>query len=216
MFINCSDHYRLLLLQRNYGMFKTLVRRIKGVWQLAFSLGSSGGRQPGAHLYLIWHSQSMLCHSQSWYSVQPKGSNFNSTAESQSVLSPRSADGVGLSMVEYVLASSPGGQELDAQIIKAGFVSLNTTLFVIFILTIEGFGGKGALGFLLVKNAPNFACSFVYVCQTMFCMFFPWSLHRFRDITYAKNPVFVVTSAREHKDGNFTSNPAKLLIFRNM
>ena len=53
-----------------------------------------------------------------------KGSNFNSTAESQSVLSPRSADGVGLSMVEYVLASSPGGQELDAQIIKAGFVSL--------------------------------------------------------------------------------------------
>ena len=26
-------------------------------------------------------------------------------------------------MVEYVLASSPGGQELDAQIIKAGFVS---------------------------------------------------------------------------------------------
>ena len=25
------DHYRLLLLQRNYGMFKTLARRIKGV-----------------------------------------------------------------------------------------------------------------------------------------------------------------------------------------
>ena len=52
-----------------------------------------------------------------------KGGNFNTGSESQSVLSPRSADGVGLSMVEYVLASSPGGQELDAQIIKAGFVS---------------------------------------------------------------------------------------------
>ena len=53
-----------------------------------------------------------------------KGANFNSASETQSVLSPRSADGVGLSMVEYVLASSPGGQELDAQIIKAGFVSI--------------------------------------------------------------------------------------------
>lgn len=53
-----------------------------------------------------------------------KGGNFNTPSESQSVLSPRSADGVGLSMVEYVLASSPGGQELDAQIIKAGFVSI--------------------------------------------------------------------------------------------
>lgn len=58
-----------------------------------------------------------------------KGGNFNTGSESQSVLSPRSADGVGLSMVEYVLASSPGGQELDAQIIKAGFVSF---LFVSF------------------------------------------------------------------------------------
>ena len=41
-----------------------------------------------------------------------------------------------------------------------------------------------------VKNVPNFACSFVYVCQTMFCMFFPWSLLRFRDITYAKKHIF--------------------------
>lgn len=56
-----------------------------------------------------------------------KGGNFNNPSESQSVLSPRSADGVGLSMVEYVLASSPGGQELDAQIIKAGFVC-NTSI----------------------------------------------------------------------------------------
>lgn len=47
---------------------------------------------------------------------------YNNT-ELHGVLSPRSADGVGLSMVEYVLASSPGGQELDAQIIKSGFVS---------------------------------------------------------------------------------------------
>lgn len=50
-----------------------------------------------------------------------KGGNFNTTTESQNVLSPRSADGVGLSMVEYVLASSPGGQELDTQIMKPGF-----------------------------------------------------------------------------------------------
>ena len=27
---------------------------------------------------------------------------------------------------------------------------------------------------------------------------------RFQDITYAKKPVFVVTSARDRKDGNFT------------
>ena len=53
-----------------------------------------------------------------------KGGNFNTTTESQNVLSPRSADGVGLSMVEYVLASSPGGQELDTQIMKPGFVSM--------------------------------------------------------------------------------------------
>ena len=53
-----------------------------------------------------------------------KGGNYN-TPESHSVLSPRSADGLGYSMVEYVLASSPGGQELDSQMacIKAGFVS---------------------------------------------------------------------------------------------
>ena len=30
-----------------------------------------------------------------------------------------------------------------------------------------------------------------------------------RDITYAKKPVFVVSSARDWKDGNFTYNPAK-------
>ena len=41
-----------------------------------------------------------------------------------------------------------------------------------------------------VKNAPNFACSFVYVCQTMFCMFFPWSLLSFWNITYAKKHIF--------------------------
>ena len=54
----------------------------------------------------------------------PKGGSYNNP-ESHSILSPRSADGLGYSMVEYVLASSPGGQELDAQMacIKAGFVS---------------------------------------------------------------------------------------------
>ena len=39
---------------------------------------------------------------------------------------------------------------------------------------IEGFGGKRALAFLLksVRNAPNFAYSFGYVGQAMFCTFF--------------------------------------------
>ncbi|XP_020908481.2 pumilio homolog 2 [Exaiptasia diaphana] len=54
------------------------------------------------------------------HSVKRGAYNSNSS-ELHGVLSPRSADGVGLSMVEYVLASSPGGQELDAQMIKSGF-----------------------------------------------------------------------------------------------
>lgn len=55
-------------------------------------------------------------------SVKPGAYNSNNS-DLHGVLSPRSADGVGLSMVEYVLASSPGGQELDSQMIK-GFVSI--------------------------------------------------------------------------------------------
>ena len=45
------------------------------------------------------------------------------------------------------------------------------------VLVIERFGGKRVLGFLLktelCQKAPNFACNFVYLGQTMFCMFFP-------------------------------------------
>ena len=50
--------------------------------------------------------------------------------------------------------------------------SANERIYIFWKCLIEGFGGK--VNF--VKNAPNFACSFVSVCQTMFCMFFPWSL----------------------------------------
>ena len=62
-------------------------------------------------------------------------------------------------------------------------------------------------------NKKKFHRAVFEMCQTLFCMFFPWTLHRFRDITYAKNPVFVVMSARDHKDGNFTSNPANYWSF---
>ncbi|EDO42806.1 predicted protein, partial [Nematostella vectensis] len=54
--------------------------------------------------------------------VKPGAYNGNNS-DSHGVLSPRSTDGVGLSMVEYVLRSSPGGQELDSQIMKTGFGS---------------------------------------------------------------------------------------------
>ena len=46
-----------------------------------------------------------------------------------------------------------------------------------------------------VRNAPNFARSFLYVGQTMFCMFFPWSLLPFWDITYAKKHIFLRPSS---------------------
>ena len=46
-----------------------------------------------------------------------------------------------------------------------------------------------------IRNAPNFACSFVYVGQTMFCMFFPWTLLPFWDITYAKKHIFLSPSS---------------------
>ena len=52
-----------------------------------------------------------------------KGGAYNANPDSQGVLSPRSAGGVGLSMVEYVLASSPGGQDLDGKFMKTEFVS---------------------------------------------------------------------------------------------
>lgn len=58
-----------------------------------------------------------------------RGAYNSSSSELHGVLSPRSADGVGLSMVEYVLGSSPGGQELESQMIKAGYVSAHFTQF---------------------------------------------------------------------------------------
>ena len=64
---------------------------------------------------------------------------------------------------------------------------------------IEGFGGKRRYVFYskvnFVRNAPSFASSFVYVGQTMFCMFFPWSLLPFWNITYAKKHIFLRASS---------------------
>ena len=57
---------------------------------------------------------------------------------------------------------------------------------------------------LQISHAVLFRC----VKQCSVC-FFGWSLLRFQDITYAKMSVFVVSSARDCKDGNFT----KILIF---
>ena len=73
-------------------------------------------------------------------------------------------------------------------------------------VTIEGFGGKRALGFLLkielcrISHAALFRC----VKQCSVCFFAEVQVLRLRDITYAKKPVFVISSARDRKDDNFT------------
>lgn len=50
--------------------------------------------------------------------------NYNGV-DQHGVLSPRSTDGVGMSVAEFVLASSPGGPDLEQQIskMKANLVS---------------------------------------------------------------------------------------------
>ena len=58
---------------------------------------------------------------------------------------------------------------------------------------------KKGLRFLLktelCQKGSKFACSFLYVGQTMFCMFFPWSLLPFWNITYAKKHIFLRPSS---------------------
>ena len=140
--VGCSVHYMDL-----YLTLLQIASTAKKLWDVQDSgEENQGGMTSGIFFGEQWRETawgpSVPHMAQSEHAVsQPimvqrpaKGGNFNTTSESQSVLSPRSADGVGLSMVEYVLASSPGGQELDAQIIKAGFVSSFSAYFVILVV----------------------------------------------------------------------------------
>ena len=75
--------------------------------------------------------------------------------------------------------------------------------------TIEGFGGKRVLGFLrkseLCQNRSKFGMQFCLgtTLNNVLHIFF---LKRasFSKYYVCKKPVFVVTSARDRKDGNFT------------
>ena len=79
-------------------------------------------------------------------------------------------------------------------------------------LLIEGFGGKRALGFLLrnelCQKRSKFrmhAVLFRCVRQCSACFLLKFVLFSRYYVNMQKNrPVFVVTSARERKDGNFT------------
>ena len=82
-------------------------------------------------------------------------------------------------------------------------------------IVIEGFSGKRALGFLLkielCRKRSKFRMQFclgalnnvlyVFLAEVFFVYKI---LHN-----YAKKPAFVVSSARDWKDGNFTHNPGK-------
>ena len=70
--------------------------------------------------------------------------------------------------------------------------------------SIEGFGGKRALGFLrkseLCQNRSKFHMQFCLgALNNVLHVFFPEACFLFE-----RKPVFVVTSARDRKDGNFT------------
>ena len=75
-------------------------------------------------------------------------------------------------------------------------------------VTTEGFGGKRALGFLLkielCRKRSKFRMQFCLGALNNVLYVFLLKFLRLRDITYAKKPVFVVSSARDRKDGNFT------------
>ena len=82
------------------------------------------------------------------------------------------------------------------------------------VVIIEGFGGKRALGFLLkselCQKRSKFRIQFCLRVSNNVLHVFSLKFASFSRyyVTMQKNPVFVVTSARDHKDGNFTSNPA--------
>ena len=77
---------------------------------------------------------------------------------------------------------------------------------------IEGFGGKRALGFLLkselCQKRSKFRMQFCLRVSNNVLHVFSLKFASFSRYYVCKNPVFVLTSARDRKDGNFTSNPA--------
>ena len=118
--------------------FSQIATTAKKLWDVQDSEVEAKGMSKGILLGEQWHEQawgpSVPHVTQSEHAVsQPimvqrpgKSGAYNANPDSQGVLSPRSADGVGLSMVEYVLASSPGGQDLDGKFIKPEFVSVSS------------------------------------------------------------------------------------------
>ena len=73
---------------------------------------------------------------------------------------------------------------------------------------IEGFGGKRALGLLckneLCQNRSKFRMQFCLGALNNVLHAFSLKLASFSKYYVCKKPVFVVTSARDRKDGNFT------------
>ena len=73
---------------------------------------------------------------------------------------------------------------------------------------IEGFGGKRALGILLksecCQNRSKFHMQFCLGALNNVLYVFLLKVAFFSKYYVCKKPVFVVTSARDRKDGNFT------------
>lgn len=61
---------------------------------------------------------------------------------------------------------------------------------------------KGRRRFLpktnIYKTTPKFACEFVYVCETLYCISCPWFLLCFIGITYAESSGFQVSVFRSY------------------
>ena len=78
----------------------------------------------------------------------------------------------------------------------------------LFSILIEGFGGKRALGFLpkseLCQNHSKFRMQFCLGALNNVLHVFSLKLASFSKYYACKTPVFVVMSARDCKDGNFT------------
>ena len=74
--------------------------------------------------------------------------------------------------------------------------------------TIEDFDGKRALGilgkFVLCQNRSKFRMQFCLGALNNVLHVFSLKLASFSKYYVCKKPVFVVTSARDRKDGNFT------------
>ena len=76
------------------------------------------------------------------------------------------------------------------------------------LMLIEGFGGKRALGFLrkseLYQNRSKFRLQFCLGALNNVLHVFSLKLASVSKYYVCKKPVFVVISARDRKDGNFT------------